>query len=276
MIWQVRTKALSIEQPLIMGIVNVTPDSFSDGGQFHTVGQAVDHGLRLVADGADLVDVGGESTRPGAVDVSIEEELNRVVPVVQALSARGVVVSVDTSKAAVAVAAMDAGAEIVNDVTGFRNPEMRRVVVERQPGVVVMHMAGTPRTMQDNPEYRDVVAEIGEYLTGQAAGLEQAGLDAERICLDPGIGFGKTAEHNLALLANTGVLAGLGYPLMVGVSRKRFIGAVLDVESVEDRDRATAVLSGLVTYLGASVVRVHNVVYSRQAMLLSAAIVART
>lgn len=276
MIWHVRTKALTIEQPLIMGIVNVTPDSFSDGGQFQGVAEAVDHGLRLVAEGADLVDVGGESTRPGAVDVSIEEELSRVVPVVEALSARGVIVSVDTSKPAVAVAAMEAGAEIVNDVTGFRNPEMQRVVVERKPGVVVMHMAGSPRTMQDNPQYHDVVAEIGEYLTGQAALLEHAGLDANRICVDPGIGFGKTTDHNLALLANTSVLAGLGYPLMVGASRKRFIGAVVDVESVEDRDRATAVLSGLVTFLGASVVRVHNVVYSRQAMLLSAAIVART
>ena len=274
--WRLRTRTLVLDRPLLMGIVNATPDSFSDGGQFVSPQAAVDHARQLVGEGADVVDVGGESTRPGADPVSVDEELARVIPIVEALTAEGVVVSIDTSKPPVAVEALKAGAEIVNDVTGFRDLAMREMAVDWQPGVVVMHMAGTPRTMQDNPEYADVLAEVGSYLITQAGLLEAAGLSSDRICLDPGIGFGKTTEHNLDLLAGTGVLAGLGYPLMVGASRKRFISALLGVESLEERDFATAVLSALVTHLGANVLRVHNVRLSRQAALLSSAIVADT
>ncbi|MDH5421147.1 MAG: dihydropteroate synthase [Acidimicrobiia bacterium] len=276
MSWRLRTRALPLDSPLLMGIVNATPDSFSDGGLFGSPQEAVDHARQLVADGADLVDVGGESTRPGASPVSVDEELDRVIPIVEALNDEGVIVSIDTSKPTVAVEALKAGAEIVNDVTGFRDLAMREVAVEWQPGVVIMHMAGTPRTMQDNPDYTDVLAEVGGYLIAQAGLLEAAGLSPERICIDPGLGFGKTTEHNLELLSGTGVLAGLGYPLMVGASRKRFISALLGVESLEERDFATAVLSAVVTHLGANVLRVHNVRLSRQAALLSSAIVADT
>lgn len=276
MSWRLRTRALPLASPLLMGIVNATPDSFSDGGLFGSPQEAVDHARQLVADGADLVDVGGESTRPGASPVSVDEELDRVIPIVEALNDEGVIVSIDTSKPTVAVEALKAGAEIVNDVTGFRDLAMREVAVEWQPGVVIMHMAGTPRTMQDNPDYTDVLAEVGGYLIAQAGLLEAAGLSPDRICIDPGLGFGKTTEHNLELLSGTGVLAGLGYPLMVGASRKRFISALLGVESLEERDFATAVLSAVVTHLGANVLRVHNVRLSRQAALLSSAIVADT
>jgi dihydropteroate synthase len=274
--WRLRTRTLLLDRPLLMGIVNATPDSFSDGGQFGSPQDAVDHARQLVAEGADVVDVGGESTRPGGDPVSVDEELARVIPIVEALTADDVVVSIDTSKPQVAVEALMAGAEIVNDVTGFRDLAMREMAAAWQPGVVVMHMAGSPRTMQNNPEYADVLAEVGSYLGAQAGLLEAAGLSSDRICLDPGIGFGKTAEHNLDLLSGTGVLAGLGYPLMVGVSRKRFISALLGVDSLEERDFATAVLSALVTRLGANVLRVHNVRLSRQAVLLSSAIVADT
>ncbi len=274
--WRLRTRTLILDRPLLMGIVNATPDSFSDGGQFDSPQDAIDHARQLVGEGADVIDVGGESTRPGADPVPVDEELARVIPIVATLTAEGVVVSIDTSKPQVAVEALKVGAEIVNDVTGFRDIAMREMAVEWQPGVVVMHMAGSPRTMQENPEYADVLAEVGSYLITQAGLLEAAGLSSDRICLDPGIGFGKTTEHNLDLLAGTGVLAGLGYPLMVGASRKRFISALLGVESLEERDFATAVLSALVTHLGANVVRVHNVHLSRQAALLSSAIVADT
>ncbi len=276
MTWQLRTRALPLDRPLLMGIVNVTPDSFSDGGQFASAGEAVAHGRRLADEGADLLDVGGESTRPGAAEVSVDEELTRILPVVEILSADGLVVSIDTSKPEVAAAALDAGAEVINDVTGFRDPVMRSVAVDRQPGVVVMHMAGSPRTMQHDPQYDDVVAEVGTYLTTQAQLLEGEGLSSNRICIDPGIGFGKTTQHNLALLGGTRRLCDLGYPLMIGASRKRFIGDLLEAESAEDRDIVTAILSGLVTQMGTNVIRVHNVRLSRQAALLSSAIVAHT
>ncbi len=274
--WRLRTRTLLLDRPLLMGIVNATPDSFSDGGQFGSSQDAIDHARQLVAEGADIIDVGGESTRPGADPVPVDEELSRVIPIVEALTADDVVVSIDTSKPQVAAEALRAGAEIVNDVTGFRDPAMQEAAVRWQPGVVIMHMAGSPRTMQNNPEYADVLAEVASYLIGQAGLLEAAGLSSDRICLDPGIGFGKTTEHNLDLLAGTGLLAGLGYPLMIGVSRKRFIGALLGAESLEERDFATAVLSALVIHLGANVLRVHNVLLSRQAALLSSAIVADT
>lgn len=272
--WTLRTRTLDLDRPAIMGIVNVTPDSFSDGGQFTSSTEAIAHARRLLADGADIVDVGGESTRPGAEPVDVESEIARVIPVIQALVSDGAIVSIDTSKAAVAEAATSAGAEIINDVTGFRDLGMQEVAVASRAGVVIMHMAGTPRTMQDDPTYDDVTEEVGAYLVDQASQLEARGLGRERICIDPGIGFGKTVTHNLQLLADTPTLSSLGYPLMVGASRKRFLGTLLGIAEPDLRDEATSVLSGLVGFLGADVIRVHDVAGSRKATLLSSAMVA--
>jgi dihydropteroate synthase len=251
-----------------MGIVNVTPDSFSDGSAFFTDGafdaeSAIRHGLRLIADGADIVDVGGESTRPGAGAVSVELELERVIPVIAGLAAEGAIVSVDTSKPEVAVAAVNAGAEIINDVTAFRDPAMAAVCVESGAGVVLMHMQGEPRTMQDDPRYSDVVSEVAGFLGARAAAAVAAGVDRSRICLDPGIGFGKGFEHNLHLLAGLGALVAVGHPVLVGVSRKRVLGRILDdagyPAAPEDRDAATAATTALAIAAGAAAVRVHDV-----------------
>jgi dihydropteroate synthase len=226
--WRVRGRTLSTaDGTLIMGVVNVTPDSFSDGGAFLDPARAVRHGLDLVAAGAHLVDVGGESTRPGAGPVPVAEERSRVVPVIAELAAAGVVVSVDTAKPEVAAAAIDAGAAVVNDVTALADPEMARLAAAAGVGVVLMHMQGTPRTMQDEPRYDDVVAEVTEVLVGRAAAAVAAGVAREAVCIDPGIGFGKTSEHNLALLAGLPALTGTGYPVMVGASRKSFLGTLL-------------------------------------------------
>ena len=274
--WRLRTRTLEADHPLVMGVVNVTSDSFSDGGDFTHADLAISHGRALVEAGASIVDIGGESTRPGSEEISTQVELDRVLPVIGSLADDGVVVSVDTSKVDVARAAVDAGAEIINDVTGFRDPAMRQLAADLGAGVVVMHMAGNPRTMQQHPHYVDVVAEVCEFLVAQAKLLESQGVGRDQVCVDPGIGFGKSVDHNLALLANTSRLASLGYPLLVGASRKRFLGTLLDLDDARDRDGATAVVSGLVTYLGASVVRVHDVVASRQAVLLCSAIVSKT
>jgi dihydropteroate synthase len=262
--WRVRTRTLSTAaHTLLMGILNVTPDSFSDGGRFSTVDEAVAAGRVLWDAGADIVDVGGESTRPGAHPVAVEEELDRVIPVVAALAGGGVVVSVDTSKAAVASAAIEAGAEIVNDVTSFGDPEMAEVCGALGAGVVVMHMQGTPRTMQVAPHYEDVVAEVAAFVEGRALVAREAGVDAERICVDPGIGFGKSFEHNLTLLANLERLVAGDHPVLLGASRKRFLGAILDDAGVEaaldGRDAATSATTAFAIKAGVAVVRVHNV-----------------
>lgn len=248
-----------------MGVVNVTPDSFSDGGRFFErkqldVDHAVAHALRLAADGAAILDVGGESTRPGAAPVSAEEELARVVPVIERLvEATDVAISIDTSKAAVAQAALAAGASIVNDVTGLEgDPDMLGVVAGADCGVCVMHMRGTPRTMQDDPQYEDVVAEVMAYLAGRRDVLLAAGIAPESLTLDPGIGFGKTFEHNLELLRRIGEFHALGCPLLVGHSRKRFLGQILgDPEA--DRTAATAGVSVWLASQGVQVIRVHDV-----------------
>lgn len=274
--WELRDVVLESATPLVMGIVNVTPDSFSDGGKFDSSEAAVAHGRTLAAQGADLVDVGGESTRPGAAEIPVGTEMDRILPVVQQLSTEGIRVSVDTSKPEVAVAAVEAGAQVINDVTGFRSAEMRAVAAETEVGVVAMHMAGSPRTMQANPTYGDVVDEVASYLSAQAALLEESGVAPDRICVDPGIGFGKTVDHNLSLLRETERLAGLGYRLMIGASRKRFLGEVAGIDVASERDRLTAVLSGMVGMLGADIVRVHDVAATKEAVLLSSAIVSST
>jgi len=255
----------------VMGIVNVTPDSFSDGGLFLDADKAITHGHELVEAGADVLDIGGESTRPGAAEVPAEEELARVVPVIEGLA--GIArISIDTTKAVVAEAAIDAGAAIVNDVSGLRgDPDMAALCAERGVEVVIMHMLGTPRTMQNDPRYADVVAEVLEFLLDQAALASSAGIDRERIWIDPGIGFGKTVEHNLALLAATREFAATGLPVLLGPSRKTFIGKIDG--SKEDRrlgGTIAACLEGMRG--GAAMVRVHDVAAVTQAIRVAQAI----
>lgn len=252
-------------KPKLMGVVNVTPDSFSDGGRYLDADAATAHGVELVRDGAEILDVGGESTRPGAEPVGVEEELRRVVPVVEGLAGTATV-SIDTSKAAVAEAAIEAGATIVNDVTALRgDAEMAGLCAERGVGVVLMHMPGNPRTMQDDPVYDDVVGEVKAFLAERVEAAVAAGVAEERIWLDPGIGFGKTLEHNLELLRRLGELRELGRPLVVGTSRKSFIGRV-DGSGVEDRLGGTIASSILAAAEGADVLRVHDVAEMAQAV----------
>jgi dihydropteroate synthase len=255
-----------------MGVVNVTPDSFSDGGLYLDPEAAIRHGEELVRDGAEILDVGGESTRPGAEPVPVEEELRRVVPVIHGLRDLDCEISVDSSKAAVAAAALDAGAEIVNDVTALRgDPEMAALCAEREPVVVLMHMRGKPRTMQDDPRYGDVVAEVKAFLAERLEAAVAAGIAEERVWLDPGIGFGKTAAHNLELLRRLGELRELGRPLVVGTSRKSFIGKV-DGSAAGDRLGGTIASSVLAAADGAEVLRVHDVAEMSQALAVAAAI----
>ena len=264
---------MPLDRPRIMGVVNVTPDSFSDGGHYLDAGAAIEHGLRLIEEGADLIDVGGESTRPGADPVSVDEELDRVGPVVEGLVAAGALVSIDTSKASVALGAVGAGAVVVNDVTALEDPAMAGVVSEHGVGLVLMHMQGNPRTMQEAPSYEDVVGEVSGFLVERAAVAEAAGVERRSIAIDPGIGFGKTIDHNLALLRDLAVLADLGYPLLVGTSRKSFLGKITGRSAVEDRDLASAVSAALAIERGADVLRVHNVAACKEAALLTLAIV---
>ncbi len=260
-----------------MAVLNVTPDSFSDGSDSLDEETAIRRGLELWDEGADIVDVGGESTRPHAEPVSRAEELARVMPVVSALAGAGVLVSIDTMKAAVADAAVEAGAEIINDVSGFRDAEMRRVAAERGAGVVVMHMRGTPQTMQEDPVYADVVAEVGGYLDLQSRLLVEAGVAPDAIAVDPGIGFGKTPDHNLQLLSRLATLADRREPVVVGVSRKRFIGGILEgagvVTRADQRDRASAVIAGIAVRNGASVIRAHDARATLEAAAVADAIV---
>lgn len=272
--WAIRDRVLSTAgRTLIMGIVNVTPDSFSDGGRFLGPDRAIAHGLRLFEDGADLVDVGGESSRPGAEEVPAAEEIRRVIPVIAGLVAAGVPVSVDTSKPEVASAALAEGAVVVNDITAFRHPDMAPLVAAARCGAVLMHMQGNPQTMQDHPAYEDVVGEVRDYLLERAAFIEQAGVERSFVCVDPGIGFGKTQRHNLQLLARLDELVSTGYPVLVGTSRKSFIGKILDQSDPAERDLATAATVAIAATRGAAVVRVHNVEMTRQAVLVADAIV---
>jgi dihydropteroate synthase len=264
------------DRPALMGILNVTPDSFSDGGMYSTAEAAIERGLQMAEAGADLVDVGGESTRPGAEEVSEREELARVIPVIEALAQRGIPVSVDTYKPAVAREAVAAGASVVNDVTGLRDPEMIETVARTQASVCIMHMQGTPRTMQERPRYKNVVVDVREYLVHAAMLAEDAGISRERIWIDPGIGFGKTAAHNLALLAHLEELVRTGYPVLLGVSRKSFIGKTLGSEReplpVEDRLEGTLALQAMAQCQGVRAIRAHDVAASRRAIDMLAAV----
>jgi len=267
--WQLRTRQLKLARlPLLMGIVNVTPDSFSDGGQFFDAQAAVDHGLQLVAEGADILDIGGESTRPYADKISETEELDRIQPVIEALFQQTKTpLSIDTTKAPVARAALAAGAEIINDITALQgDPEMLPLAAKTQAGVCAMHMQGTPQTMQENPVYEDVIAEVVQHLQSRRDALLDAGIAAERICLDPGIGFGKTAQHNFTLMAACWQLHRLGCPLLVGHSRKGFLAKMSpDVES----NRTAATIGGAMSLAvqGVQILRVHDVGQVREALL---------
>jgi dihydropteroate synthase len=271
--WAMAQRDLGLDRPLIMGVVNVTPDSFSDGGRFLSTEQAVEHGLKLIGEGADVIDVGGESTRPGADPVEADEEIARVSPVIEELAATGAVISIDTSKAKVAAAGLAAGAEIVNDVTSCGDSNMAPLVASTGAAIVLMHMKGTPRTMQEDPRYADVVQEVSSFLLRRAEVAQAAGVRREAICLDPGIGFGKNLEHNLTLLDRLTELTSLGYPVLVGTSRKAFLGSITGQRRPEDRDLATAVTVVMAVERGAKVVRVHNVSVCREALQVALAIV---
>lgn len=264
--WHCASYRFDTKMPTVMGILNVTPDSFSDGGEHNTHDAAIAHARRMIDEGAQIIDVGGESTRPGSAEVSVEEELARTLSVVRELAASGVCVSIDTRHAAVARACVEAGAAIVNDVSGFRDPEMVKVAASCDAGLVVMHMKGEPGTMQDDPRYDDVVAEVRDYLATRAAELEAAGIARERICLDPGPGFGKTASQTMELMRNLHEFARLGYPLMAAVSRKSYIGTAYGIDKPADRDRASAAEALMACELGASVVRAHNVAETVKAL----------
>ena len=254
-----RATPFSSSIPCVMGIVNVTPNSFSDGGQFLDPRRAIEHGLALRAQGADLVDVGGESTRPGADPVPLQQELDRVMPVLQALVREGVAVSIDTMKPEVMRAAIAAGCAVVNDVNAFQAPGAIEAVAAAPVGVVAMHMQGTPRTMQAAPHYEDVVAEVGAFLRARASALEAAGIEAARIALDPGFGFGKTLEHNRTLFRGLPALASMGYALLVGVSRKRMIADLTGGRPAGERTVGSVAAALLAAQNGAAILRVHDV-----------------
>lgn len=259
MTWRCGAYEFDERMPIVMGILNVTPDSFSDGGQHDDDEAALAHARAMLAQGAHIIDVGGESTRPGSAPVTPEEELARVIDVVKALAAEKVCVSIDTRHALVARAAVEAGASIINDISGFRDPAMVQVACNCDAGLVVMHMKGEPATMQNDPTYDDVVVEVRDYLRDRAAELEAAGIAHDRICIDPGPGFGKTPSQTLEMVRNFHEFARLGYPLMCAVSRKRFIGWAYHIDEPQQRDEASAAEALMACELGATIIRAHNV-----------------
>jgi dihydropteroate synthase len=271
MIWRLRNRELLLgSRCLVMGIVNVTPDSFSDGGRFLHIEAAIAHGLELARQGADLLDIGGESTRPGSQPVCLDEELQRVVPVVTALAQQlHVPISIDTSKAEVARACLEAGAHIVNDVTGLMgDPRMTEVVRDLGAGAIVMHMQGTPATMQIAPNYDDVITDLCRFFAERLQSLAAAGIPAEALALDPGIGFGKTREHNITLLARLAEFAALGRPICLGVSRKGFLGKLLD-RPVEERLAASLAAAAFALAQNAvQILRAHDVAQTRDLVLV--------
>ena len=264
--WRCGPFELDTQRPLIMGILNVTPDSFSDGGLHDGVEAALAHAERMLAEGAAIVDVGGESTRPGAEPVEPAEEWRRIGPVVRALAERGACVSVDTRHAEVAAKAVEAGAAIINDVSGFRDPAMVEVARGSEVGCVVMHMRGEPATMQSMTDYDDVVAEVRDYLAARCAALEEAGIARDRLCIDPGPGFAKTPQQTMELMRNLHELVRLGYPVLCAVSRKGFIGRAYGIDEALERDEASAAEALMACELGASVVRTHNVAATVKAL----------
>jgi dihydropteroate synthase len=278
MIFRARKFEFTFPRPtLVMGIVNVTPDSFYDAGRFLDPAAAVEHGLDLVSQGAEIIDIGGESTRPGADPVAPAEEMRRVLPVIEGLASQvKVPVSIDTQKPVVARAALRAGASIVNDIAANRaDGEMWRIVAESQAGYICVHMQGTPQTMQLSPVYQDVVREVRDFFGERLERLKGAGVDAVQVVLDPGIGFGKTLDHNLQLLARLERLTSLNRPVLVGVSRKSFIGKVLGVE-VHERLAAALACACLAVQSGASMIRTHDVADTLRTVRMTEAILART
>ena len=261
-----------------MGILNATPDSFSDGGRFFTAEKAVEHGLRMAAEGAQIIDVGGESTRPGAESVAVEEELNRVIPVIEELHARSdTTISIDTAKAQVARAAIEAGASIINDVTGGRGDDkMMPLVAENKSAFIVMHMQGNPQTMQLEPRYDDVVSEVADFFRQQYARAIECGIDPMAIAFDPGIGFGKTLEHNLELLAQLDRLRAHERPLVVGISRKSFLVKVTGSSEISDRLAPAVALTSFLRAQGADVFRVHDVKENVSALRVTEAVLEKT
>ena len=273
--WKIAGRVFDLSRHgLIMGVLNVTPDSFSDGGKFLTVEKAVEHGLRMAAEGAQIIDIGGESTQPGAEFVAVEEELRRVIPVVERLRANiDIVISIDTSKAQVVRAAVEAGASIVNDVTGGRgDKEMMPLIAETKAAFIIMHMQGNPRTMQIEPHYIDVVSEIADFFRQQYARALECGIDPMAIAFDPGIGFGKTLEHNLELLAQLERIRIHERPLVVGVSRKSFLAKLIGSSEMNDRRAPAVALTSLLRTRGADVFRVHDVKENVNALLVMEAI----
>jgi dihydropteroate synthase len=272
--WRIRGRALSLERPVLVGVLNITPDSFSDGGRFHHVGPALARARQLVADGARILDIGGESTRPGSGGISADEELARVLPVLRAIRGElDVLVSVDTKKAAVARAVLAEGADVINDVSALGDPEMASVVADSDAALVLMHMRGTPETMQTLVSYRSVADDVADELEPRVAIAVDAGIDAERIVVDPGIGFAKTAAQNLELIARLDILIDrLERPVLLGPSRKAFIGALLGGATAAERDAGTvgACVAGLAR--GARIFRVHEVRAAREALEVADAI----
>lgn len=265
-------KPLDLSQPRVMGVLNITPDSFSDGGRFLAREQAVEQAIAMVKEGASIIDIGGESTRPGADDVSVDEELHRVVPVVEALAPEiPVPISVDTSKPEVMQAAVAAGAGLINDVYSLRRTGALEMAVELDVPVCLMHMQGEPRTMQHEPRYNDVVDEVTEFLRDQVIRCTSAGIARERILLDPGFGFGKSLQHNLLLLKHLDKLVAEGLPVLVGMSRKSMIGGVLDAP-VEQRLYGSVAVATLAVWQGAVVVRAHDVQATADAVRMAAAV----
>ena len=250
---------IDLSQPQVMGILNVTPDSFSDGGKHANVSQALDHALRMIDEGATFIDIGGESTRPGAPDVSLQEELDRTIPVIEAVAKNtACVISIDTSKADVMREAVKAGAGLINDVRALQEPGALQVAAEAQVPVCLMHMQGQPRTMQQSPEYDDVVNDVGQFLLARTKVCEEAGIAKDKILFDPGYGFGKSLEHNYTLVKHLPSLMKLGYPVLVGMSRKSMIGNLLN-RKVDERLAGSISLATIVAQMGAQIIRVHDV-----------------
>ncbi len=262
--------------PLLMGVINTTPDSFSDGGRFLAPGRALEHALRLTAEGADIIDIGGESTRPQAPQVSLDEELNRVIPVIEALRGHSEIpISVDTSKPEVMRSAVAAGATLINDVRALRAPGALGCAAALGVGVVLMHMQGQPRTMQENPYYTDVVTQVRDFLQQRVTACIEAGIDPGRIIIDPGFGFGKNLQHNLRLLANLDTLTANGLPVLIGVSRKSMINTLLD-RPMEERIHASVALAVCAAQRGAALLRVHDVQATSDALRVTAMVAAGT
>ncbi len=265
---------LDLRRPHVMGIVNVTPDSFSDGGHYASTEKAIAHALKLVDEGADILDIGGESTRPNATPVSLDEELKRILPVIEQLAKRvHVPLSIDTYKPEVMQAAIAAGVDIVNDVRALQEPKALEIVAKSNVGVCLMHMLGTPQTMQQDPQYQNVVLEVSEFLRSRLMEASKAGISAERVVLDPGFGFGKRTIHNIALLADLQTIRDIGRPLLVGLSRKSILGQIIGADDVHARLHASLAASVISAMKGAKIIRVHDVKATSDALKVVAAII---